>query len=115
MPPIMMQSDDPATDALLGQGTGSGLCGKPSLQQYKDRCGYGPRLPLLVISPYAKSNFVDHQVTDHTSILRFIEENWNLKQIGDQSFDQWAGSINSMFNFTAPQYRNLVLDPSTGK
>ena len=115
MPPIMMQSDDPATDALLGQGTGSGLCGKPSPEQYKDRCGYGPRLPFLVVSPYAKSNFVDHQVIDHTSILRFIEENWNLKQIGDQSFDQWAGSINSMFNFTAPQYRNLILDPSTGK
>lgn len=111
MPPIMMQSDDPATDALLG----SGLCGKPSPEQYKDRCGYGPRLPFLVVSPYAKTNFVDHQVIDHTSILRFIQENWNLKQIGDQSFDQWAGSINSMFNITAPIFSSLILDPSTGK
>ena len=29
-----------------------------------DRCGYGPRLPLLMISPYARLNFVDHTLTD---------------------------------------------------
>jgi phospholipase C len=45
---------------------------------YQDRCGYGARLPMLAISPYAKVNFVDHSVTDQSSILRFIEDNWNL-------------------------------------
>ena len=106
----MMQSDDPATDALLG----TGLCGKPAPEEYKDRCGYGPRLPFIIISPYAKTNFVDHQVIDHSSILKFIEENWNLKQIGDQSFDSLAGSINNMFNFTGPHAKNLFLNSSTG-
>ena len=40
------------------------------------RCGYGPRLPLLVISPYAKQNYVDHTVMDQSSVIRFIEDNW---------------------------------------
>ena len=38
------------------------------------RCGHGPRQPLLVISPFAKSNFVDHSLTDQSSIIHFIEE-----------------------------------------
>ena len=41
-------------------------------------CGYGPRIPLLVISPYAKQNFVDHGLSDQSSIVRFIEDNWSL-------------------------------------
>ena len=40
-----------------------------------DRCGYGPRLPFLVVSPHAKVNFVEHKLTDQTSIIRFIEDN----------------------------------------
>ena len=40
------------------------------------RCGYGTRMPLLVVSPFAKRNFVDHTLTDQTSVLRFIEDNW---------------------------------------
>src|SRR3977135_916387 len=40
------------------------------------RCGYGPRLPLLVVSRFAKRNYVDHTLTDQTSVLRFIEDNW---------------------------------------
>lgn len=69
------------------------------LIDYQDRCGYGPRLPLMVISPYAKPNFVDHKVTDQSSILRFIEDNWKVGRIGNQSFDAKAGSLENMFNF----------------
>ena len=42
-----------AQDAL----TGTGACGTPQPGAYPDRCGYGPRQPLLVISPFAKANF----------------------------------------------------------
>ena len=45
MPPIVNRSNDPANDALLGP---SGLCGAPPAGAYLDRCGYGPRTPLLV-------------------------------------------------------------------
>lgn len=80
------------------------------------RCGFGPRLPLLAVSPYAKSNFVDHQLTDQTSILRFIEDNWNLGRVGDQSFDAQAGSLLNMFDFKhyAGLHR-LLLNPETGQ
>ena len=78
------------------------------------RCGYGPRLPLLVISPYAKTNYVDHAVTDQSSILRFIEDNWNLGRIGNGSMDAVAGTINDMFNFNGPAALAVYLDPSTG-
>ncbi|RUQ23328.1 phospholipase C [Kocuria sp. HSID16901] len=66
---------------------------------YQDRCGPGTRQPLLVISPYAKTNYVDHTQTDQASVLRFIEDNWGLGRVGDHSFDEKAGSLNSMFDF----------------
>jgi hypothetical protein len=64
---------------------------------YQGRCGHGPRLPLLVISPYARANFVDHTRTDQTSILRFIEDNWKTGRIGDESLDDRAGPLDALF------------------
>jgi phospholipase C len=65
--------------------------------------------------PYAKVNFIDHQITDQTSILRFIEDNWNLRRIGNQSFDEKAGLLTNMFDFTSNRHLTgkLLLDPST--
>jgi phospholipase C len=111
MPPIVNQSNDPANDSLLGS---SGLCGTPATGAYLDRCGYGTRLPFLVISPFAKQNFVDSTLNDTTSILRFIEDNWNLGRLGDQSFDALAGSVLNAFNFSGPAAPPLFLDPDTG-
>jgi phospholipase C len=112
MPPIVNQSDDPANDALLGLG----LCGTPKAGAYLDRCGYGTRLPFLVISPFAKRNYVNHTLTDTTSVLRFIEDNWELGRIGDQSFDALAGSILDSFDFASEHpARAVFLDPTTGE
>jgi hypothetical protein len=112
MPPIVSQSNDPRYDRLLGK---DGLCGLAPTGAYQDRCGYGPRLPFLIISPYAKVNYVDHSVTDQTSIIRFIEDNWDLGRIGNQSFDVKAGSILNMFNSTTNHHApKLFLDNSTG-
>jgi phospholipase C len=112
MPPIVSQSNDPNYDALLGS---EGLCGHAIQGAYQDRCGYGARLPMLIISPWVKVNYVDHQITDQASILRFIEDNWQLGHIGDQSFDEKAGSILNMFNFTNGHHASkLFLDPSSG-
>ena len=79
---------------------GSDLCGHVSRGAHQDRCGYGPRLPLLVISPYSKTNFVDHSITDQTSIIRFIEDNWGLGRLGNLSFDAKAGKIDNMLDFS---------------
>ena len=113
MGPIVSQSNDGSHDALSGPG----MCGEASNAKYSGRCGYGPRLPLLVISPYAKVNYVDHSVTDQTSILRFIEDNWNTGRIGDDSFDAKAGSLDNMFDFAGRERdaRPLFLNPKTGE
>jgi phospholipase C len=82
------------------------------------RCGYGPRLPLIVISPYAKANFIDNTLTDQSSIIRFIEDNWSTGRIGGGSFDARAGSIGNMFDFGShgePAERTLLLDPQSGE
>ena len=81
------------------------------------RCGYGTRQPLLVISPYAKKNFVDHGVTDQTSVLKFIEDNWlGGQRISTGSFDNIAGSIAPMFNFSnGGSTPSLILNETTGQ
>jgi phospholipase C len=82
------------------------------------RCGPGVRTPMVVISPWAKSNYVDHTLTIQTSITRFIEDNWNLGRIGGGSFDAIANPITGMFNFTPntpPNSTQLILSPTTGE
>jgi phospholipase C len=109
------QSSDGPSDALDGVG----ICGPqpPAPGSYRGRCGPGPRLPLLLVSPYAKQNFLDSTQTEQASITRFIEDNWNLGRIGDQSFDARAASLNNMFDFTpgSPPAPKLFLDSATGQ
>ena len=105
-------SQGPA-DAL----TGAGLCGTGTpLAGENGRCGYGPRMPLLVISPWARSNFVDHSLTNQASILRFVEDNWNLGRITG-SADATSGSLARMFDFHGSHgdTHPLLLDPNTGQ
>jgi phospholipase C len=112
MPPIVSHSVSP-NDAL----TGAGACGTPKAGEYLDRCGYGPRQPLLVISPFARSNFVDHAVTDQSSILRFIEDNWATGRIGNESFDALAGPLSNLLDFGRKNGESdkLFLDATTGE
>ncbi len=87
----------------------------PILGGLQGRMGHGPRLPLMVISPYAKKNYVDHTTTDQTSVLRFVEDNWSLGRIGNYSFDSLANSIEGCFDFTdPPNDQRLILNPDTG-
>jgi phospholipase C len=68
-----------------------------------------------VISPYAKQNYVDHVVTDQSSVVKFIEYNWGLPPIGGGSSDAKAGSLLGMFEFSGKKAPKLVLDPTTGE
>ncbi len=74
-------------------------------------------MPLVVISPWARHNYVDHTLTDQSSILRFIEDNWlGGQRIGQGSFDAIAGSINGMFDFTqSPNMTPYILSETTGQ
>ena len=107
-PPQVNGSHDPAQDQAV-------LCGTaPVAKGYNDRCGYGPRTPLLVVSPWAKTNHVDHTLTDQTSVLRFVEDNWGLGRIGDASYDVKAGSLSGLLSFLRPNTRPLILDEASG-
>ena len=106
--------------------SGTGLCDardtlpgvNADTHHAQGRCGYGPRLPLLVISPWARENAVDHTLTDQSSITKFIEDNWlDGKRLGGGSFDAVAGTLNNMFDFRIPfpLNRRLFLDEQTGE
>jgi len=105
--------------------TGPGLCGDgtqalagvaPGAIHAQGRCGFGPRLPLVAVSPWAKLNFVDHTLTDQSSVPHFIEDNWlNNERIGHGSFDSYAGTLYFLFNFDyKPVNPVLYLDPNLG-
>jgi phospholipase C len=113
--PIVFQSSV-TEDQLLGPGNcGSPKAGDPAGGAQNGRCGYGPRLPLLVVSRWARSNYIDHSVTDQSSIIRFIEDNWGLPRIGNGSADAVAGSLDGLFDFSDdPSAPRLILEESTG-
>jgi phospholipase C len=111
-PPNVNSSSDPAVDALDGTGQ-CGSTARSPLAGEQDRCGYGPRLPLLVISPYAKDNYVNHSVTDQSSVLSFIEQNWSTGSIAG-SMTQYAGSLNPFFDFGKRSARRVLLSPTSG-
>lgn len=124
--PVVNHSTDPKNDAIQGTPGANGACGAVGSGADNDRCGFGVRLPFLVISPYAKHNYVDHSLNDTTSIMRFIEYNWRLGTLGSlgnpndqQSFDVLAsGSIGGMFDFSltaSPENRIVILDPTSGE
>jgi phospholipase C len=69
-----------------------------------------------VVSGWSRSNFVDHTLTDQSSIVRFIEDNWlGGSRLGAGSFDVIAGTITNMFDFTHLNQTKLILHPSTGQ
>jgi phospholipase C len=108
MPPIVNPSQT-ADDAL----NGTGLCTSGAQQNgaapttpllgvngmpAQGRCGYGTRVPLMVISPFAKKNYIDHTLVDQSSVVKFIEDNWLAGQRIQPggSFDTIAGTIQNM-------------------
>jgi phospholipase C len=108
-----------SSDAL----NGAGLCGTPGATEptgvnglpVAGRCGPGTRQPFLVISPYAKKNYVSHVQITQASIPQFIEDNWlNSERLGGGSFDATSGSIVDMFNFNKKNSIQVLLNPNTG-
>jgi phospholipase C len=85
------------TTPLLGAVLADG--GAPAPAQ--GRCGYGTRIPLLLISPFAKKNYIDHTLIDQTSVLKFVEDNWLAGQRiqAGGSFDTIAGTLENMMSF----------------
>ena len=116
---VASASADSQADQLYGPGNCGtatpmqGLAGKP----VNGRCGPGTRIPFLVVSPWARMNHIDHARITQASVVRFIEDNWLQGQrLGGGSFDATTGSINGLFDFSAPHNSApLYLDPAVGE
>jgi phospholipase C len=113
MPPVVAQSQTSLDTLTNPAQCGASAAAVPSGQQA--RCGYGGRVPLLIISPYSRQNTVYSGITDQSSITRFIEDNWGLPRVGGGSLDAAAGELNGLFNFTVRHDEPLILDPTTGR
>ncbi len=112
--PLVNGSDDPTLDSAACQAAPVRLGGA------NDRCGYGPRLPLLVISPWSGTNKVSHRLTDQSSVIKFVEDNWLRGQrLGNGSFDKLAGRLDGgggLFDFSRrPHDTPVLLSPTTGE
>jgi|GEM_PF-164458 len=118
VPPTIINGSD-VTNGAGGNPDDTALCSNattmaahPPADGQADRCGPSQRLPFLVISPFAKKNYVSHTLISQASIVRFIEDNWQLGSIGDGSFDARAGSFGDlldMFDFSAPRTDRINL------
>jgi phospholipase C len=111
-PKLLNGSDNSAIDTAMCEATpvrvGSG----------SGRCGYSQRLPMLVISPYTRDNYVSNNLTNTTSVVKFIEQNWLHGQTIPGSFDATSGSLDArggLLDFNArPHFEPLILNPTTG-
>ncbi|HEV7163630.1 MAG TPA: alkaline phosphatase family protein [Solirubrobacteraceae bacterium] len=132
--PSLSPADNLTNTSLTVPTTGtSGQCGgtpqgtpetPTPLANEQGRCGFGPRLPMMVISPYAKKNSVDHNLSDQASMINFIEYNWGVPGIPG-SADQVLASkdasegvpfdLAGMFEFAGKKDGKLFLNPTTGQ
>ncbi len=86
--------------------------------------GDGPRVPMIVVSPYVRRGAVDHTYNDHVSILKFIEGNWKLHPLTSYSEDNLPnatpqayvpagrpaiGNLVTLFDFGRPDYATLPM------
>lgn len=69
----------------------------------------GPRVPSIVISPYARPHYVDHSTYDFNSILRYVEDKYHLAPLSQ--YDRQAASIGSDLNFAQSTLPALLLTP----
>src|SRR5262249_11011205 len=80
--------------------------------------GFGVRVPMLVISPWSKGGWVNSEVFDHTSLIRFIEQRYahQYPDLIEKNITKWrravAGDLTSAFNFRNPNQAIVPL-PST--
>jgi phospholipase C len=112
VPPVINGSNDSATDTALCTSVAV------TVGSNNDRCGYGQRLPMLVISPYTRDNYVSNNETDTTSVVSFIEQNWLHGETIPGSFDKVSGSLDApggLLDFnTYPHFNPVILNPTTG-
>jgi phospholipase C len=107
----LMQGADWSTSAVFLTWDDFGGFYDHVLPPTSDKFGLGPRVPLLVISPYAKKNFVSHTTYEFSSILKFIEERFGLSAMTER--DASANDMVDTFNFNQTARAPMVLPQRT--
>jgi len=113
-PPVIVNGSNTSADEAICTSA------PMTLGSYPDRCGFSQRLPMLVISPWTRKNYASGNLTDTSSITAFIENNWlGGKRIGGGSYDAVSGRLDGPAGlldfFTAPHFRPVILNPTTGQ
>ncbi|HEX9623847.1 MAG TPA: alkaline phosphatase family protein, partial [Streptosporangiaceae bacterium] len=113
-PPVIVNGSNTSLDAAICTSA------PMTLGSFPDRCGFSQRLPMLVISPWTRANYVSSKLTNTSSVTRFIEDNWlHGKRIGGGSYDAVSGRLTApgglLDFFTRPNFRPVILDPTTGE
>jgi len=111
-PTIVNGSDDSALDTAMCESA------PVVVGNYNAHCGYGQRLPLVVISPWTRENYVSDNLTDTTSVVKFIEDNWLHGERIPGSYDAVSGSLDApggVLDFRVrPHLQPVILNPTTG-
>ena len=112
-PPVIVNGSNTAADTAICSSAAM------TLGSFPDRCGYSQRLPMLVISPWTRQNYVSNKLTNTSSVTAFIEDNWlRGERIGGGSYDAISGRLDGFGGlldfFTRPHFRPVILDPATG-
>jgi len=99
----------PATGSALGASTvdtaGEVYRGEP--------VGLGPRVPMLIVSPWSKGGWVNSQVFDHTSVIRFLEQRFAVREPNISAWRRTVcGDLTSTFDFATPDRAAIAL-PAT--
>jgi phospholipase C len=111
-PKLTNGSNDKSIDEAECEGTAV------TIGTTNGRCGYSQRLPMIVISPYTQQNYVSGNLTDTTSVVKFIEDNWLGGERIPGSFDATSGSLDAsggLLDFNVkPNLTPVILNPKSG-
>jgi phospholipase C len=119
-PTIIDGSSDANTSSTNSAQVDTSLCTEVAVTvgTTNGRCGYSQRLPMVVISPYTRENYVTSNLTDTASVVKFIEDNWLGGEHIAGSFDKSSGSLyakGGLLDFNVkPNLTPLILNPTTG-
>jgi phospholipase C len=113
IPPVINGSDDSTVGDTKVCSTVPTTVGSA-----EDRCGFGDRLPFLVISPWTRANYVSSELLNTASVVKFIEDNWLHGERIPGSFDAVSGNLagrGGLLDFNVrPHFRPVILNPTTG-
>jgi phospholipase C len=107
----IMQGPDWATTAIFLTWDDFGGFYDNAAPTNPDYYGFGPRVPMIIISPYALAGHIDSTQYEFSSVLKFIETRWGLTNLTDRDLD--AANMTAAFNFNQTPLPPLILSTRT--